>query len=488
MKKLLNKKTILIASLLNTLPALAQTNYSATTPRSVPSTLEAELFSYKSGGELNCGGTCWGLYSNGYVQTPVSFPQSGTYTFTVQGFSSYAGGGWANVQILVDGQSKANGWISSSSPTSRSFSVYVAAGSRQVRLAFTNDYRDSSADRNLWLDKLVIAAPAGTASPSPTIAPSPSATPSPTPVVSTAPCGLTGYSRIVKVSTASALSNALSAAMPGDLIHLQDGTYPGVFKITRSGTTAQKIALCGSRNAVLHGGGYTNGGFLLTLNASDWVLKGFTVTQRNQGIEVQRGTRNTLDGLQVHQIGQEAIHLKVFSTYNVVQNCYLHDTGKNTAEYGEGVYIGSAKSQWCTYTGCNPDRSDYNRVLNNQIGPNVAAEAVDVKEGTTGGLIQGNSFDGTGMIMSKDWVDAWLEIKGNQYTVDSNRGKNSLRDGYQAYSVLTGWGSGNVFSNNTADVGASGYGYRITSSGNTFRCSNTSTRAGSGNTNLSACE
>lgn len=35
----------------------------------------------------------------------------------------------------------------------------------------------------------------------------------------------------------------------------------------------------------------------------------------------------------------------------------------------------------------SPGRSDLTRVLNSQLGPNVAAQHVLVREGTTGGLI-----------------------------------------------------------------------------------------------------
>jgi hypothetical protein len=115
----------------------------------------------------------------------------------------------------------------------------------------------------------------------------------------------------------------------------------------------------------------------------------------------------------------------------------------------------------------------------------VRAEAVDVKEGTTGGLIEGNRFDGHGMVMSKDWVDSWLEIKGNGYLVRANRGTYSLRHGFEAYSVLTGWGSGNTFVDNVADVQGPGYGFKIGSgTTNTVKCANTVTNAGSGASNV----
>lgn len=72
--------------------------------------------------------------------------------------------------------------------------------------------------------------------------------------------------------------------------------------------------------------------------------------------------------------------------------------------YGEGVYVGSAESNCCRYTDCDPDHSD-RTVVGNRIGPNVTAESVDVKEGTANGVIRDNDFDGTALVGADSWVD-----------------------------------------------------------------------------------
>lgn len=36
------------------------------------------------------------------------------------------------------------------------------------------------------------------------------------------------------------------------------------------------------------------------------------------------------------------------------------------------------------------------QIINNKIGPKVRSECIDVKENTVGGLIEGNTFDGSG--------------------------------------------------------------------------------------------
>ena len=301
-----------------------------------------------------------------------------------------------------------------------------------------------------------------------------------------ATCSGHTYSRLVNVSTAAQLTDALKAAQPGDMIHMADGTYTGRFTATASGTGNKRIVLCGTSKAVIQTGTMTDM-YALVIQASHWVLDGFTVTNSQAGIRIQGGHHNTLQNLAVHGIGQEAVKINSFSTHNVLQNSQIHNTGLTIPEYGEGVYIGSWNGHWCSNSGCEPDRSDYNRVLNNIIGPDIGSEHIDVKEGTTGGLISGNTFDGVGMGFSKDYNDSWVVIHGNGYTVSENTGNVSVRDGFQTDVMLAGWGNNNTFTNNTADVQASGYGFRIAggSVGNIVRCQNKVVNAKSGFANVS---
>ncbi len=160
------------------------------------------------------------------------------------------------------------------------------------------------------------------------------------------------------------------------------------------------------------------------------------------------------------------------------------------AKFGEGVYLGTAQSNWGSISGGNLDTSDNNRVLNNHFGPNVTAEHIDIKEGTTGGTITGNYFDGAG-ISGDNFADSWVDVKGNNYLLNNNTGQNvsglsALVDGFQTHVILSGWGKNNVFSGNTANVNASGYGFNIQTSGtgNVVYTNNTVSGAGKGISNV----
>lgn len=298
-------------------------------------------------------------------------------------------------------------------------------------------------------------------------------------------CPRGAESRVVNVATASELALALKKPLPGDLIRMADGTYTGNFFATASGTPSHSITLCGTRNAVIQTGSISTLGFALTVRASYWTLVGFTVTNSQQGVAVEGGTRNHIVNLAVHGTGQEAIKLYKLSSYNTVQNNRVYNTGLDTAEWGEGVYVGSYYGHWAANSGSLPDASDYNEILNNEFGPDVRAEHIDVKEGTTGGVIEGNRFDGRGITQPPSWVDSWVEIKGNQWTVRGNTGSFSPGDGFQAYSVIGGWGLDNLFENNVADVQGPGFGFQVdTLGGHVVRCSNQVTNAGAGFANV----
>lgn len=301
--------------------------------------------------------------------------------------------------------------------------------------------------------------------------------------------------RIVNVSTSAQLQAALLDAKPGDEIVLKDGTYNGKFVVGTNvaGTAANPIVLRGSRNAVLDAGSI-NIGYVLYLQSDYWTVKGFTVTNGLKGIMADGVHYNIIDSVKVTNIGEEAIHLRKFSSHNTIQNVEITNTGLKTPDYGEGVYIGSAKSNWVTYTNGDPDLCDSNSVLNNTIGPGVAAECIDIKEGTTGGVIKGNYFDATG-ITGANSGDSWIDVKGNRYSIENNSGYNPggsiFKDGYQVHVAVSDWGNYNEFRNNNCAVNASGYGFNIqlngsngTSTGNKVYTNNTVTGAASGISNI----
>ncbi len=269
-----------------------------------------------------------------------------------------------------------------------------------------------------------------------------------------------GGGAATKVSTAAGLHAALAGAQPGAKILLAPGVYPGDFAATASGTRAAPITLCGARSAVLKGTSITNGYTFYLDNASWWRVEGFSVEGGQKGVVTDGATHDLIYGLFVHGTGDEAIHLRSFSSYNVVSRNIVRDTGLDVQFFGEGIYVGSAHKNWCRYSACHPDASNYNVLMNNNIA-DTTAENIDIKEGTTGGTIVGNTFNGTGMVASA--ATAWVNVKGNGWKILDNTGAQSIGDGFQVHSVYPGWGIGNTFRDNKATVPGTGYGIYVQS-------------------------
>lgn len=264
----------------------------------------------------------------------------------------------------------------------------------------------------------------------------------------------------VSVSTPTALQIALAQAQPGDVIHVEDGTYDGNWTATTPGTAEAPIWLCGGPGAQLTNDGYTGSYGLHLDGASWWHLYGFTVTQAAKGVVVDNAQHVTVEALTVHDIGDEGVHLRTNTTDSLVTGNTIYSTGHRRDKFGEGVYVGSANGNWSVYTAGQPDRSDRNVVTGNTI-TQTTAEPVDVKEGTAGVQVLGNTLDGAALTV--DGGDSCVDFKGNDGLISGNVCTGVPGgDGYDGFQVhhnkliklgLGDWGLRNELAGNTALIG-----------------------------------
>lgn len=254
------------------------------------------------------------------------------------------------------------------------------------------------------------------------------------------------------VSDSDELRSALDTASPGDSIVLAPGTYAGSFSITRSGSGARPITLCGPREAILTGESVSIGTTLHLDGVTGWKLEGFAVSGGQKGVLLDASSANSISGLSISHVGNEALHLRAGSSDNTVDGNTIANTGLKTAKFGEGIYVGSAQSNWCSISGCEADRSDRNVITGNTISA-TTAENIDIKEGTTGGELRGNILDGAGSAAA----DSLIDIKGSDWTIAGNMGTNAPRDGSQVHVILAPWGSGNRFAGNQFAVPSDGF-------------------------------
>lgn len=257
----------------------------------------------------------------------------------------------------------------------------------------------------------------------------------------------------VTVSSSRQLSSALAAARPGSVIRLAAGTYTGAFELTAAGTATTPIWVCGTSDAVIEGESPSTGTAFRLDGAAHVRLAGFTVARALQGVMVKRSTHVSVSDLIVKDIGYEGIHLYAFTTDSTVTHNTIVRTGSLDVAFGEGIYIGTSQRRWAEVTGGVPDRSDRNTITYNTI-KSAGSESIEAKEGTSGGTIAFNTFEGH---RSGSRAMAWVAVTGSDWIVARNQGEDAVQHGY-ASMTWSEWGYDNLFTGNTGIPSSSGYG------------------------------
>ena len=104
-----------------------------------------------------------------------------------------------------------------------------------------------------------------------------------------------------------------------------------------------------------------------------------TIRSAAKGIVLDRSNHNVIDGVHVTNIGDEGIHFRGFSSHNLLVNSAMDNTGVDSPNYGEGVYIGSAQSNWETHSGGEPGNSNRNQIIDNTITDTAREAGADFR-------------------------------------------------------------------------------------------------------------
>jgi membrane-associated protease RseP (regulator of RpoE activity) len=317
----------------------------------------------------------------------------------------------------------------------------------------------------------------------------------------TAPAARDGGDAESIVDTAEEIRTALSTARPGDVILVADGEY--VFderlEAAASGTGADPITLRGTRRAVIRTEDVTDD-YGLHITGDHWHIEGITVAHASKGIVLDGSIGTVIDGVEVFDIGDEGVHFRSCSSDGVLRNSFVHDTGRDSPQYGEGVYVGSANSNWSDYQCADPvegtaDGDNTERVLiENNVFEDVTAEGADLKEGTDSGILRGNVFRRVGA-SGENSADSAVDAKGNNWVIEGNVVAESdapwpddgemrpseFADGFQSHSVYEGYGTGNVFRANVVEGAIPGFGVGLYPAlGNIVTCDNAAPGAAGG--------
>ena len=297
-----------------------------------------------------------------------------------------------------------------------------------------------------------------------------------------------GDPEVTTCGTVQCIINAMRDANPGDEIVIEPGIYQAQDKFSygnkatrfgsdKDGEEGSPITLRAqdpNNRPVLKGPNGIYDGYGMYILGDYWILKDLIIEEASKGIVFDNASHGIIDNVEVRKIGEEGIHLRDGSSNNLVVRCKVTDTGIVKPGVGEGLYSGSDRKQHET----NPsnaddlafpgDRNDnlYNPdCFNNTfefcvIGPNIAAEGADIKEGTKNTIIRNCVFSAQG-ITGENSSDAFIDLKGaygfvynNTFNLDGsniiNAGVDFLDRGTQAHNPNTGFR--NAIFNNTFNL------------------------------------
>ncbi len=225
------------------------------------------------------------------------------------------------------------------------------------------------------------------------------------------------------------IQDALAVAQPGDTIVLAPGTYMQDFRSVRDGEPGKPISIEGSLASVVKGGGQPR---VIEVNHSYIELRNFTIDGRFERTNTKKSYRDKLLyaightpgealtglrilGMDIRNAGGECVRLRYQArqneiAYSRISSCgrfdfVFNDGGKN----GEGIYIGTAPEQLGGRGAPDKaiDRSDRNRIHDNIISTG-GNECVDIKEGSSGNIVEKNSCTG-----QKDPNSGGFDSRGN---------------------------------------------------------------------------
>ncbi len=257
----------------------------------------------------------------------------------------------------------------------------------------------------------------------------------------------------VYVSNVEELKLALANASAGDEIILKEGVYQDdegwtPFTSTADGTKDNPIIIRSENPDSMSEIKGTNpeNDIALYITGDYWIIQDLKVSTAQKGIVLDNSNYSVIANCEVYNTGSEGVHFRDDSSYCTIKDSYIHDTGVVSAGYGEGVYVGSYYGETKYSHSC-----DYNTIQNCTF-ENISAEHVDIKELTTGTIVEGCTMYGSGMT-GENYADSFVDIQGNGCIIRNNvcyqQENETIVDAFQVHILVDGWGFDNQVYNNT---------------------------------------
>ena len=260
----------------------------------------------------------------------------------------------------------------------------------------------------------------------------------------------------IDVSTVEELVKALGKARAGQIIAIAPGIYDfsesenkSEFFLDSSGTKSSPITLTAQDpdNPPLLKAPNLRDNFILHIRGDYWVIENIRIGYGGQAIVLDNASYNIIRNVEMFSLGSQAVLIRYGSSYNLFQNCYIHNTGTHNPIYADGFDIGTPHTEQTTRT----NHIANNNVIEGCVFRNIATIPIRIKEYTSGNEIVNNIFFGDG-INGKNDADSFISISGSDNYIHNNvvhRNSNKyIVSAFKVNKLFEDSGDGNKFENN----------------------------------------
>ena len=216
------------------------------------------------------------------------------------------------------------------------------------------------------------------------------------------------------------IGHAVDYVAPGDIVYVKNGTYREdvYIKGKNGGENYITFQNYPGHSPVIKGNGVGSGRNKI-VGSSFLKFIGFTITDFQQGLFVERSSNIILQNLTVYDVGHEAVHIRFNSSLVTLRDSIIHDTGK-LQRFGEGVYVGSSPTHQPKHP---PYDNTHDILLKGNRIYNTGDECIEAKEGTYNIVIDGNTLHDCNLsssITDPGWGGIELMDQGKYYASDPN--------------------------------------------------------------------
>jgi hypothetical protein len=184
----------------------------------------------------------------------------------------------------------------------------------------------------------------------------------------------------INVSNGDNLQAKIDAAEGGDILLLGSGTYSG-FRIDNRYFTQDKpliIKAAPGTKPLISGDANGYAGRLVEISNSSYIVfDGLTLEYGNWALYCTTIDHCIFINLEIHNTGQEIIHILGTSRYIDIHNCKLYDSGHRRPQWSEGIYIGRGQPPFANVENVWIEKNEIFNTGNSE-GINIKAQSYHV--------------------------------------------------------------------------------------------------------------